>query len=270
MRSFTSRARAALCARASFEAGIALDRGSAAGYMAGAMSRLDPSLIRHLAIFQSLDDDALRAILAEAAPRRLQKGAALFEHDAEANEFFLVLDGRLKVVKITPDGEQVLIRFVIPGEICGIAVAIGRTTYPATALAATETLVLAWPSAQWPKLCEKAPALAANAMQALGSRLQDAHSRIAELSTEEVQRRVAHALLRLAGQAGTKVDNGVLIDFPLTRQDLAEMTGTTLHTVSRIMSAWEASGLIEGGRQRLLLREPHKLLVAAEGKPSGD
>ncbi|WP_312797859.1 Crp/Fnr family transcriptional regulator [Tianweitania sp.] len=234
------------------------------------MSRLDPSLIRHLAIFQSLDDDALRAILAEASPRRLPKGTAMFEHGAEAHEFFLVLDGRLKVVKITPDGEQVLIRFVIPGEVCGMAVAIGKTTYPATALAATESLALAWPSAQWPKLCEKAPALAANAMQAFGQRLQEAHSRIAELSTEEVQRRVAHALLRLAGQAGTKVENGVLIDFPVTRQDLAEMTGTTLHTVSRIMSVWEASGLIEGGRQRLLLCDPHKLLVAAEGRASGD
>jgi CRP-like cAMP-binding protein len=234
------------------------------------MSRLDPSLIRHLAIFQSLDDDALRAVLAEASPRRLAKGTAMFEHDAEANEFFLVLDGRLKVVKITPDGEQVLMRFVIPGEICGIAVAIGRSTYPATAVAATESLVLAWPSAQWPKLCEKAPALSANAIQAIGSRLQDAHARIAELSTEEVQRRVAHALLRLAGQAGTKVENGVLIDFPVTRQDLAEMTGTTLHTVSRIMSVWESSGLIEGGRQRLLLCDPHKLLITAEGKASSD
>jgi len=232
------------------------------------MAQLDPSLIRPLTLFQSLDDDALRFILSEASTRRIPKGAALFEQGADAKEFFLVLDGRLKVVKVTAEGEQVLIRFTVAGEICGIAMAMGRTTYPATAQSAADSLVLTWPSELWPKLCEKAPALSANAMRAMGQRLEEAHTRITEFSTEEVQRRVAHALLRLAGQAGRKIEDGVLIDFSVTRQDLAEMTGTTLHTVSRIMSGWETSGLVEGGRQRLLVRDPHKLLMIAEGSPA--
>ena len=92
-------------------------------------------------------------------------------------------------------------------------------------------------------------ALAANALQTVGSRLQEAHTRVVEMSTEQVERRVAHALLRLAKQAGRKVEKGVRIDFPISRQDVAEMTGTTLHTVSRILSAWEAQGWVEGGRQ---------------------
>ena len=61
------------------------------------------------------------------------------------------------------------------------------------------------------------------------------------------------------------MESGVEIDFPISRQDVAEMTGTTLHTVSRILSAWEAQGLVEGGRQRIVLREPHKLHQLAEG-----
>ncbi|WP_102958221.1 Crp/Fnr family transcriptional regulator [Mangrovicella endophytica] len=232
------------------------------------MSRLDPSLIRSFPVFRCLDDDTLRAILAEAVTRRIAKGTAMFEHGADAREFFVVLDGRLKVVQVTPDGEQVLIRFVVPGEVCGVAVAIGRPDYPATAMAVADSLALVWNSARWPALCELAPALAVNTMHTVGQRLQDAHARIREISTEEVQRRVAHAVLRLARQAGRKVEDGVLIDFPVTRQDLAEMTGTTLHTVSRIMSAWDAAGLVEGGRQRLLLRDPHKLLLVAEGTAS--
>ena len=108
-------------------------------------------------------------------------------------------------------------------------------------------------------------ALAANALQTVGSRLQEAHTRVVEMSTEQVERRVAHALLRLAKQAGRKVEKGVRIDFPISRQDVAEMTGTTLHTVSRILSAWEAQGWVEGGRQKIVIREAHKFFVLAEG-----
>ena len=84
------------------------------------------------------------------------------------------------------------------------------------------------------------------------------------MSTQQVERRVAHALLRLARQAGRKVEQGVEIDFPISRQDIAEMTGTTLHTVSRTLSAWESQGLIESGRQRVVLRDPHRLFTLAE------
>jgi CRP/FNR family transcriptional regulator, nitrogen oxide reductase regulator len=86
-----------------------------------------------------------------------------------------------------------------------------------------------------------------------------------EMSTEQVERRVAHALLRLVKQAGRKVERGVEIDFPISRQDIAEMTGTTLHTVSRILSGWEQQGLVESGRQRIVVRDPHKLFGLADG-----
>ena len=85
------------------------------------------------------------------------------------------------------------------------------------------------------------------------------------MSTEQVERRIAHALLRLAQQAGRKVDSGVEIDFPISRQDIAEMTGTTLHTVSRILGAWEQQGLVDGGRQRIVVCDPQKLFALAEG-----
>jgi CRP/FNR family transcriptional regulator, nitrogen oxide reductase regulator len=106
--------------------------------------------------------------------------------------------------------------------------------------------------------------LAMNALQTVGQRLQDAHTRIRELSTEEVERRVAHALLRLVNQAGKKTPEGILIDFPVTRQDIAEMTGTTLHTVSRVMTGWEAKGLVASGRKKVVVRDPHRLFIIAE------
>jgi CRP-like cAMP-binding protein len=159
------------------------------------------------------------------------------------------------------------VRYVTPGEIFGVAKAIGLTKYPATATAVDDSVVLGWPSAAWPRLVAQHPSLAANTLQTVGSRLQETHTRVIEMSTQQVERRVAHALLRLAKQAGRKVDEGIEIDFPISRQDIAEMTGTTLHTVSRTLSAWESQGLIESGRQRIVLRDPHRLFGLAEETP---
>ena len=82
--------------------------------------------------------------------------------------------------------------------------------------------------------------------------------------TERVERRVARALLRLVQEAGRRVDAGVEIDFPVSRQDIAEMTGTTLYTVSRLLSSWEERGIVRSGRQRIILTTPHALVALAE------
>jgi CRP/FNR family transcriptional regulator, nitrogen oxide reductase regulator len=102
---------------------------------------------------------------------------------------------------------------------------------------------------------------------AAGGRLQESFTRVVEMSTEQVEQRVAHTLVRLSRQSGRTVERGVEIDFPISRQDIAQMTGTTLHTVSRILSGWEQAGLIESGRQRIVLREPEKIFALAEQAP---
>src|SRR5690606_7306112 len=133
--------------------------------------------------------------------------------------------------------------------------------------AVVDSIALGWPSSIWPDMLARYPALGVSTLQTVGARLQDTQARVVEMSTEEVGRRVAHALLRLAKQSGRKVEQGIEIDFPISRQDIAEMTGATLHTVSRILSAWEGDGLVEGGRQRIILKDPHRLFLLAEGTP---
>jgi CRP-like cAMP-binding protein len=145
--------------------------------------------------------------------------------------------------------------------------ALGRSTYPATANAVVDSVSLVWPTAIWPRLSLAYPSLVTNTLRTVGSRLQDAHTRVVEMSTEQVERRIAHALLRLAEQSGRSVNGGILIDFPISRQDVAEMTGATLHTVSRVLSAWEEKGLVESGRQKITLTDPDRLSRLAEGSP---
>jgi len=228
------------------------------------MAAVDRSLIAELPLFAGLAPAELDAILAEARSIRYPKNSAVFEEGGDAHSFFVLLHGHVRASKMTPAGQQVVVRYVTPGEIFGVAPAIGLTKYPATATAVDDSVALAWPSAAWPRLVAQHPTIATNTLETVGSRLQETHTRVIEMSTQQVERRVAHALLRLARQAGRKVEQGVEIDFPISRQDIAEMTGTTLHTVSRTLSAWESQGLIESGRQRVVLRDPHRLFTLAE------
>jgi len=231
------------------------------------MPAIDRSVVADLPLFAGIAAAELDEILREARSVRYPKDAAVFEQGAEADSFFVLLHGHLRVEKTTPQGHQIVVRYVSPGEIFGVAQALALPHYPATAVAAVDSVALCWPSAAWPRLTSKFPTLAANAMQTIGRRLQDTQARVLEMSSEQVEQRVAHALLRLAKQAGRKTEAGIEIDFPISRQDVAEMTGTTLHTVSRILSAWEQQGLVEGGRQRIVLRNPHGLFALAEGQP---
>ena len=96
--------------------------------------------------------------------------------------------------------------------------------------------------------------------------MQETQAQVMEMSTQQVEQRIAHALLRIVSQSGRKTEHGIEIDFPITRQDIAEMTGTTLHTVSRLLSAWEDEGLVKGGRQKVVVTDPHGLMVVAENR----
>jgi CRP-like cAMP-binding protein len=227
--------------------------------------KIDRTVVRSLAVFERMSDEDLDRLLAHATARRVPQGDAVFEQGQQAASFFLLLHGRLKVTQVTQDGQQIIVRVVHPGDLFGFAKALQRSDYPGTARAATESVILGWPTDLWPSFVEQNPRLAVSAMQTIGQRLEEAHTRIREMSTEEVERRVAHAVLRLSRQAGRKEEDGIRIDFPISRQDIAEMTGTTLHTVSRILSAWEARGLVEGGRQKLLVRDMNGLSALADG-----
>lgn len=228
------------------------------------MAAVDRSLVANLSMFAGLAPAEQDDLLREARSVRYPKGSAIFEQGAEIDRFFVLLHGHLRVEKTTAQGHQTVVRYVSAGELFGVAQAMNLSHYPATAVAAVDSIALAWPSSSWARLTARYPSLAGSIMQTIGNRLQDTQTRVIEISNEQVEQRVAHALLRLAKQAGRKVEAGIEIDFPISRQDIAEITGTTLHTVSRILSAWETQGLVEGGRQRIVLRDSHRLHLLAE------
>lgn len=228
--------------------------------------RPDPSVLAGVPVFRGLDTAGLMAALEAATPRRVLKDAAVFEQGDAADTFFVLLDGRLKVSQVTPAGAHVVIRYIGPGEFFGCVAVSGQAEYPGTATAVVDSVALAWDAAASKQLMERFPKFAVNALGTMGRRIQEAHARIREMSTEQVEQRVARAILRFAQQAGERVAEGVRIEFPLSREDIAQMTGTTLHTVSRILSRWEEGGLVESRRQRITIRQPHALVSISEGE----
>lgn len=222
-----------------------------------------PNLAR-VSLFQGLAPDELQAIVSVAHPVRKSAGEHFFEQGADAGFFHVLTAGRVKMTQVTPEGHQVVLRLVGPGDAFGGVAAFGDPVYPAGAEAIEPSSSLAWDGPAMARLLADHATLAVNALHFVADRLHDLQNLYRQLITERVERRVARALLRLARDTGRKVEGGVLIDIPLSREDLAEMTGTTIFTVSRLISAWEEKGLVEGGRQRLLIRRPHALVAVAE------
>ena len=187
-----------------------------------------------------------------------------FREGEPAHTFFVLDTGSVKLTQLTPEGHQVVLRLVGPGDAFGGVAAFGGATYPVSAEAVTDSTALEWSGEVMSALMERHPKLALNALRFVAGRLHDLQIQYRQLATEKVERRVARALLRLVQQAGRRIESGVLIDLPLSREDIAQMTGTTLFTVSRIISRFESEGLLEAGRQRVVIREPHGLVKVAD------
>ncbi|HNO84819.1 MAG TPA: Crp/Fnr family transcriptional regulator, partial [Anaerolineales bacterium] len=115
------------------------------------------------------------------------------------------------------------------------------------------------------EMIQTRPQLSFDLMTLMTTYIQEMQARYRELATERVEQRVANALVRLAGQAGIRSEKDAAIELSFSRQDVAEMTGTTLYTVSRLFSDWERQGIITTGRERIRIIKPHDLVRIADG-----
>lgn len=199
-----------------------------------------------------------------ATRRKLREGSLLFRQGDPAAGFYVLLSGRVKVSQTTSDGHETVMRFIAPGELFGCVPLIGEDAYPGTARAVEPAEVLAWDASATRALLERYPKLVVNVLRTIGGRLREFQERLVEASTERVERRLARALVRLAHQAGRRTDAGIRIELPITRAELAQMTGTTVYTVSRLLAEWQRSGIVATERRHILLRRPHGLVAIAE------
>jgi CRP-like cAMP-binding protein len=146
-----------------------------------------------------------------------------------------------------------------------VVVLKGRV-YPVTAETVEETEVIGWDKPTFLQLLHAHPEISVNMLGVVLERLDELQQRYLEVCSEGVEQRIARCLLRLMQRAGSRRADGVLIDLPLSRQSIADYSGTTLYTVSRTLSSWGKKGWIRSGRERVLIADPHALVTLAEGR----
>jgi CRP-like cAMP-binding protein len=217
-----------------------------------------------LELYQGLPLTSLGAVAAAARIRRLPKDHLVFSQGDEGVRAHAIIEGSVRITQSGSDGEQVVVRFIGRGEMFGTVALFTDGKYPAEAVTLTETLEASWSEAELLDLIAQHPQTAINIIRIIGRRLQEVQDRVRELATQRTERRIAHALLRLARQAGQDTGDGTAIAFPLRRKDVAHISGTTLHTASRILTAWEKAGLLITQDHRLTIRRPAEILRIAE------
>lgn len=199
--------------------------------------------------------DAGRAALRGAQTREAPPDTILFREGAPARALHVLASGFVKLVQTAPDGARVITRYVRPGETFGTPAFRSAGLYPADAVTLTKCVELQWPAQFVQDLLLRDPRVSVNAIRELEARLRDLESRLRDLSNAPVEQRIAHSLANLVEKLGAIVPDGLEVPFPITRQDLADLTGTTLHTVSRTLSAWESERLIRRGRRRVVVTD---------------
>lgn len=218
-------------------------------------------------LFIGLASDELGVVRAAARVREIAAHGFYFHQGHKAERQHLLLTGRVKIIQLTEEGQEVVLRFLVPGQIFGLVAALGTERYPASAESLGASTALEWNGAAMARLLDTIPQIARNTVTILSGRIRELEDRYRELATERVEKRIARTLTRLVSQAGQQSGDVIEIRMPLTRQTLAQTAGTTLFTVSRILSRWEKDGILSRRRGRIAIRSSRDLARMAEDLP---
>lgn len=218
-------------------------------------TRLSRTDLSSLDLFEGLSGEVLDEVIAVTRCRALARDTRIFNQGDNQVRAHLLLAGSVRISQSGSDGGQIVVRFLGPGQIFGAVALFTDRQYPADADTLTDAVEISWSEADLMRLMSRHSQLAINALKIVGKRIQEVQNRLRELATQPVERRIAHALLRLAAQAGHPAPDGIRIGFPLRRKDIADICGTTLFSVSRVLTSWEKSGWLATRDQYLTIAD---------------
>jgi len=199
-------------------------------------------ILRQVPLFASLTNEQIAAVADQFQVDSFAPDTIIFLDGDPADRLWVLQAGQVKIVKHTSDGQENLLEVITPGEIFGGA-GLLLAVHPATAVAMSPTTALSIERGPYLQLIRQYPEIALRIIALLGDRLQAA-MKMRALSTERVDVRLANILLKLCDKVGEPVAAGIRIHLPLSRQDLADMTGTTIETAIRIMSKFRKEGWV--------------------------
>lgn len=212
-------------------------------------------LLQAVPFFQSLGAEELGDVNARFRAYDYEAGEPIFASGSAAEKFFIVAHGKVKLFRRTPTGQDVVFGLLRAGEMFGSLPELGGRAYPDDAEAHTRCCVLGIGSADFQTILDRYPSVTRAVLAVVAERLQEARGTISQLSALPVEARIASALLKLGEKLGVERDGELILDTPLSRQDLAAMTGTTTESASRVMSDFRRRGLIRSGRRWIALTD---------------
>lgn len=210
-------------------------------------------------IFSSLNKEQLVELASIANERSFMPGQFIFFEGDAPEQFYIVQEGKIKVIKHSSLGKEFIIAFFSPGEMFGEVAVFENRPYPASAQAVVETKVLGINSRDLLSFLATSPAVALRIISILGGRLRDAQNRLRDLAGERVEQRLSTILLMLTSKFGPIL--------PFTRQEIADMAGTTTETAIRVLGRLRDRGIIRSARGKITILNETKLKLLSEGPP---
>lgn len=207
-----------------------------------------------IGLLEGLDESVAKELLQQAQRQTVGAGTILFAAGQLAETVHVLVSGVAQLVQATPRGSRVVVKYVGAGEVFGSPALLDRF-YPADAVTLTECTELRWPASVLRTIVDRYPQVALNVIRDLETRLREMEDRLRDLSSEPVEHRLARAILKLVERFGRQIPEGVEIPFPVSRQDLADLIGSTLPTVSRTLGTWETQRRIRRYRRRLVIAD---------------
>jgi CRP-like cAMP-binding protein len=209
--------------------------------------------LRVTPVFRRLTAGDRRKIAQVARVERYEKGAVIFEQDTPSDALYTIAAGRVKIFKMLPSGKDLILEVFGVGDPLGAVAAYDGRPFPATAAALEETTCVVISRPIFFRLLEEHPSLVRGLLLGLTIRLVELTNRLAELSGSRIEPRFARLFLKLMAQMGREERGGSFVPLALSRQELADMTGTTIETCIRIMSRWGKQGILRTEKEGFLI-----------------
>lgn len=219
--------------------------------------------LRKTPIFSGMDDGELDEIVPLVVKRKLKKNTVVFHENDPASTFYLVKTGMVKIYKASADGREQVLTMLGDGQIFGDVPAFDGGPYPASAATMSDSEIYLIRREDLNEVVRRHPEIALKIIRVLGLRLRQALELVRDLSFKQVPHRLAGLLSRLADDYGTETEAGILIELPLSRQELADIVGTTRETVTRELKKMEKQKMLELNRRLITITDREKLRIWA-------
>ena len=243
---------------------VATEHLSIANQVYGGPRQFDSSIAERVvlmcasALFSGLSKRECMEIASCAKLRVFARDELLFMQGQPVNNLVLIQSGSVKSTQLSSSGNEVILWMNGSGDAVGVPGDVAACSHSCSARAMEQCRALTWEYARLQNLLAEYPQIRKNISQILTNRLNELQERFREVATEKVAKRVALALLRLLKQVGKQSPGG--IEVSLSREELAQMTGTTLFTISRLLSKWGEEGFVLPRREAVLIRDSGRLL----------